>query len=124
MKTRQKAYKEIIEAYSDCNKSGGERNLDFFSDYPLSANEFKSIASKAIPMGYNYFDSNNTPDELVEIFGKGAKFHFAREGSVCVYVKAKSKHINVDKIPIIVDQLNADECHFDNSKLMFRFWWD
>jgi hypothetical protein len=119
VKKNLKIYSEIIQAYSDCNETDGERNLDYFASQALSAEDLKEITPKAIPDGYNGFDSIKSIEKLVEVFGDAAEYYMAREGSVCIYIKPLRNIWLRD-----LKELRADEILYCPIKQMFRIWWD
>lgn len=115
----------ILAAYSDCNEYGkGERNLDFYSNTPLTAETLKEVIPMAIPEGYNNFHPVESVNKLIEIFGDKSAYHVAREGSVCIYITSKDGNLWVNGNRNQLDTLNADEILFDGEKQQFRVWWD
>lgn len=116
------AYNEIMQAYSDCNDNSGERNLNYFCNTPLTAEELIALMPKCIPDGYNNFDPVKTIEYVVETFGNKAQYHVAREGSVCIYIKAGPGNLWLGTGD--EKEMNADEFIFDGDRQMFRVWWD
>lgn len=115
----------IIQAYSDCNDVGGDRNLNFMPAAPIDAKALIELMPLCIPDGYNQFDPVESIGQLVQVFGDDAEYFVARESSVCIYVMPTvnlwlggegSRSTNFKSI-------NADEILFDPDKKMFRFWW-
>jgi hypothetical protein len=117
-------YRWVIEriaaAYSDCVEGlEAERNLDFFSHYPVNGAAAKAIVRHCIG-GYN----NLTPEtfDLVLHFFE-AEYFFAREGSFCVYVRPE-KCVCVESLSMLKKEAKIDELTFDSNLQMFRLWWD
>lgn len=104
--------KEVKAAYTDCWMDGDEayklRNLHFRASSPVSRDEAREIMQKYVP-GYNAFEP-----ELIKKFPKDSQIVIAREGSVCLYVKA-SKYPSVKAV-------KADERDRDGE--FMRYWWD
>ena len=106
--------KEIKSAYSDCWMEGERgyklRNLNYRAPFEVSRDDAVAIMDGAVK-GYNQFE----PD-LLKKFPKCATFQLAREGSVCVYVRA-----NGGKLPS-AKTVKADE--MDTEGDFVRYWWD
>ena len=67
----EKAWHEIVDAYSDCNElTKKERNLDFKSEYGLDAIDLCKVIRLAIPGGYNEFNEGSVK-RIVDFFGMG-----------------------------------------------------
>lgn len=114
-----KHVKEIMTAYSDCNGFSGERNLAFFCQTPLTAEELKTLFPALVPEGYNAFDPVKSVAKMIEVFGEKSEYFVAREGSVCIYVKHLHGNLWFDRV-----ELDADEFLFCPEKQLFRVWWD
>ena len=106
--------REVTAAYADCWMEGERgyklRNLNYRAPFEVTQESAVAIMMKAVP-GYNAFK----PD-LLKKFPKCATFQLAREGSVCVYVRA-----NGGKLPS-AKTVKADEKNFDGD--FTRYWWD
>lgn len=110
---------KVIAAYSDLfDDVDADRDLDYFENTALSGSEMVEILSKVV-VGYNEFKGSKSPKQVVEAVGD-AEYHIAREGSVCIYAKPKSRNYWIEKL----HKIKADEVLFDGEKMMFRFWWD
>ncbi|SRR5216684_7420414 len=113
--------KSIFDAYADCHDRGGKRDLNFFCTQALSGHELIDLMPMVVPEGYNAFDAIQSIKPVVEFFGADAKYHIAREGSVCVYIKPAKGNIWLNgrfELP------SCDEFSFCCEKQMFRVWWD
>lgn len=113
------AAEKVIAAYSDCfDDVDADRDLNYFENTALSGIEMVEILSKVVS-SYNGFKGSRSPRQVFEAMGD-AEYHIAREGSVCIYAKPKSKNYWLEDLK----KIKADEVMFDGEKMMFRFWWD
>lgn len=101
-------------AYADCNLADENegyrmRNLNFRAEGAVSKSKAIEIARKAMPHGYNEFNAN-----LIDRLPDDAEIIFAREGSVCLYVKGKLRKVD----------LKEDEFDFNPDTNETRIWWD
>jgi hypothetical protein len=109
--------KEVALAYSDCHgdkpfeETEKTRNLSFRASAPVSRDEAVRIMEKYVP-GYNAFSPS-----LLEHLPKDSQVTIAREGSVCVYVKSKTKLSLVEGTKLLADEV-------DDVEGMTRLWWD
>lgn len=115
-------FSEIIKAYSDCNDTDGDRNLNFLASAPLNGEQLLEAMTIAVPDGYNYFEPKKSVTEVVNFFGIDAEYFVAREGSVCIYIMPKQG--NTWLTGHRAKKINADEFSFCSEKKMFRVWWD
>ena len=104
----------VLLAYADCNlKDESEgyrlRNLNFRAASPVSKTDAIKIARQAIPQGYNEFKA-----DALALLPDNAQVTFAREGSVCIYVKGN----------VQIDGLKEDEMDFNPDTNETRIWWD
>ena len=76
----------------------------------LSVKDAMDIMKQALPGGYNDFKA-----ELIGKLPSDAKIQLGREGSVCLYVKTKTKPNKAS--------LKADEL-MEVEPGTFRIWWD
>lgn len=106
--------KEIKTAYSDCwmedERAYKLRNLNYRAPFEVSRDDAVRIMNDAVK-GYNAFEPS-----LLKKFPKCATFQLAREGSICVYVRA-----NGGKLPS-AKAVEADEKHEEDGWV--RYWWD
>lgn len=106
--------KEIKAAYSDCWMEGERayklRNLNYRAPFEVSRDDAVRIMNDAVK-GYNNFEP-----KLLKKFPECATFQLAREGSVCVYVRA-----NGGKLPS-AKGVKADERDAEGD--LVRYWWD
>lgn len=106
--------KEVKTAYSDCWMEGEQgyklRNLNYRAPFEVSRDEAISIMNGAVE-GYNAFEPG-----LLKKFPKCATFQLAREGSVCVYVRANGAKLPSAKV------VKADEKSAEGE--LVRYWWD
>ena len=115
---------EIMNAYADMHmdwKEGNKlRNLSFRASESCSGPELIEIMKAAVPDGYNEYDLEVLQD-VVEAFGAEARYTAAREGSVCLYIKAKH-HLS----PVVVSKTvrTCDEFDYDEETEEYRLWWD
>lgn len=93
--------------------------MNYFCEQALAAAELKCVFPELVPDGYNNFDPVASVSQVIEAFGDKAEYHVAREGSVCIYVKAGPGNVWLERVNI-----NADEVLFDGEKQLFRVWWD
>jgi hypothetical protein len=120
------ALTQILTAYADCHECIGfedaERDLNFFCELPLKAEQLKGVFQVVTPNGYNNFDADKSSDLLTEVFGD-SEYFIAREGSPCVYIRPKSGNIwfRAEELDLMS---NCDEFSYDADKKMFRVWWD
>jgi hypothetical protein len=115
-----KAATQVLCAYSDSHKELDEpRDLDFFCNHPVEGETAIMIADRCIG-GYNEFNKDKM-ELIVDIFGEESLYYFARESSVCIYIKTVKNVWISDKIMKIT---RADEFSFDSRLNMFRLWWD
>lgn len=115
------AVEQTLIAYSDSHDElkHDDRNLNFFTVNCVGGDMAILIADRCIE-GYNNFDKE-AMEAVVNVFGKESSYFFAREGSVCVYVKV-NHNIWLEKD--YRNQMKADEVSFDGRLGMFRIWWD
>lgn len=120
---RSNKIEQIFSAYSDCeNGSKAERCLEFKSA-GLTAEEILEVLPKAIPFGYNNFDSKKVLRalETAGLLHGETVFFVAREGSPCLYLTSKH-NLWLDTIQKLAKSSKADEALFINGQL--RLWWD
>lgn len=122
--------RNVLSAYSDCNgledSDGIRRNLDFFCGDPFKIGELEKIMSVAVPTGYNAFDAKGLGAIISAAFGDKCHVFIARESSVCLYIKP-SQNVwfgSGRECDLLNPKLNCDEISFDETKGMFRLWWD
>ena len=103
---------EVKMAYADCWMDGNEaynlRNLNFRASKAVSRDEAYEIMRQFVP-GYNFFEP-----KLIKKFPANTQIVIAREGSVCLYVKAR-KHPSAKAV-------KADE--MDKEGEFVRYWWN
>jgi len=120
MKLNQTLLRDVRNAYSDCNGTKHERNLNF------RANEYCSVSVAVEILERTVVRYNAFRPELLNRLPNGSKVILAREGSVCVYVISP---ITVDTC-VLKDTLKANECHlrtidFGGQNIpVYRIWWD
>lgn len=115
---------KVLEAYWDCQQyedlaTDVERDLNFFCMDPVKGIEAIEIADKCIG-GYNAFDIN-VMKNLVKLFGEDSNYHFARESSVCIYIKPAAR-VFISKWDGMPE--SCDEVSFETDLGMFRVWID
>lgn len=118
---------KILTAYADClpeivNTSSLERNLDFYCTDALTLEQAYLISDAANPYGYNGFDTAKAFTMIAKYFGNDCTIYFARESSVCLYIKPKSRVW----ISRLMDEKRsiADEISYEPETNTFRLWWD
>jgi hypothetical protein len=123
MKLNPILLRDVRNAYSDCNGTKHERNLNFRASDWVSIDEAVELMDIALGKMGGY---NNFRPELLERLPGDPQIILARENSVCVYVVSL---VTLDEC-VIKDLLKADECHlktidFDGQKISaYRIWWD
>ena len=111
----------VLCAYSDShNDLDEERNLRFFCINPVHGSTAIKISEKCI-VSYNEFN-RIAMEKVVSYFGEDSCYFFARECSVCLYVRPIHKCIHFNG----KEQLACghDEFSYDPDLQLFRIWWD
>lgn len=109
---------EVKAAYADCwmddiyGNGMKTRKLMFRASEAVTPQEALTIASVAIPEGYNAFEP-----ELLAKFPADCRIVFAREYSVCLYVKEGPTPLPG------MSEIAADE-YGDDADGFVRIWWD
>jgi hypothetical protein len=116
----KEAIDQILEAYSDLHDQlEFNQNLKFFCKNSVCGQLAIKIADRCIDT-YNEFDKE-IMEKVVKVFGDESSYYFAREYSVCVYVKPY-QNIYLDRV--FSNLFNCDEFSYDHKLGMFRIWWD
>lgn len=115
---------DITAAYCDLREEikGESRNLRFLSRHPLSQELALETVVRCI-RSYNDF-CPQAMVEVIKIFGD-AKYYFAREASVALYI-IPDKGLNLDNLTERIKATLCDEfsyVHFFGNGA-FRLWWD
>lgn len=115
---------EVMQAYADCTDFQSEealrkRKLNFVASAPVNAKQLKVILTKAIPDGYNNFDSEKVGNFLL-INCPTCQFTIGREMSPALYVTGPQNEIQ--KLRRSYDEILVDSCTPKNDGL--RIWWD
>ena len=113
-----KVQKQATKAYYDCwfsdfDIAEKKRNLHYKAKSAVSRNEAIAILRSCIPTGYNEFEP-----ELLNFLPEDSKVIIAREGSVCLYVKADDSTFD-EKLK---EDMKVDEMNKENG--YWRLWWD
>ena len=143
----ERAFYKTLLAYEDCldieHGDIEQRNLDFITKETVDVSRVIQFAE--IIKGYNYFTPkvlNKVLEVLVSRDGYGVSgetelshddwikrlndsfdFYLAREGSVCIYIKAKR---NLWARDVAKLEKLTDECMFCDlyGQTLLRLWWD
>jgi hypothetical protein len=117
---------QAMRAYGDCNKMGhAVRNTNWRSSHTVSALQFVQLIEACIgPEGYNNFTIETA--KLLAAAAPNARYTLAREGSVCVYIKASL----AERVALSICDHGADE--FGSGRVYgglepdgtLRLWWD
>jgi hypothetical protein len=114
---------EVMKSYADCNSYIKGRNLDYRASEAVNSDDLIEIINKAIPDGYNNFNSQSL-NQIASIFGIKAQYWIARENSPCLYVKPDpTKIVWFNRPRIGVEELGADEMTLQPDGTI-RLWWD
>lgn len=113
------AIESILVAYSDSHDLEDHRNLNCFVKHGFYEDLALEVVQKCIK-SYNAFDAQAFL-HVLKYFGHGTKYYFAREGSVCIYVKPGSNFWIERFIP---REAQVDEFSYEAQLNLFRLWWD
>lgn len=113
-------------AYGDCNSAGfAFRQLDWRCAHTVSARQFVKLIEECIGVaGYNNFTIETA--KRIAAVAPFARYRLAREGSVCVYIKATP----AERAALAACDHGADE--FGSGRVYgalepdgtLRLWWD